>query len=67
MKDRSDWSIQFFSSFEAAEKSEREERLAMSGEQRLRITETLRARYYGYEDSGIEPRLERTIKVLPFP
>jgi|LakMenE18May11ns_1017448.scaffolds.fasta_scaffold7331489_1 hypothetical protein len=67
MKDRSDWKIQTFSSFEAAEKSEREERLAMTGEQRLQITEKLRARYYGYEDSGIEPRFERTIKVLPFP
>ncbi|MFT3990131.1 MAG: hypothetical protein QM680_01855 [Luteolibacter sp.] len=64
---RSDWKIQTFTSFEEAEAAERRERQALTGEQRLRITESLRAHYYGYAESGIEPRLERTLKVLSFP
>jgi hypothetical protein len=43
------------------------ERLAMTGEERLRLTESLRAIYYGYAENGIEPRLERTLEVLSFP
>ena len=64
---RFDWKIQTFSSFEEAETFELRERKSQTGEERLRITEFLRATHYGYAESGIEPRLERTLKVLPFP
>lgn len=64
---RSDWKIETFTSFEEAEASDLRERKSQTGEERLRITEFLRATYYGYAESGIEPRLERTLKVLPFP
>jgi hypothetical protein len=65
--DRSDWKITTFASFDDAENADILERLAMTGEERLRLTESLRAIYYGYAESGIEPRLERTLEVLPFP
>jgi hypothetical protein len=65
--DRSDWKIQVFDSHEASEHNDILERLAMTGEDRLRLTESLRAIYYGYAETGIEPRLERTLEVLPFP
>ena len=64
---RSDWKIRTFDSFEDAEASERRERAEMTGEERLRITESLRAIHYGYAESGVEPRLERTLEVLPIP
>ena len=64
---RSDWKIETFASFAEAEASDLCERNSQTGEERLRITEFLRATYYGYAESGIEPRLERTLKVLPFP
>ena len=64
---RSDWKIQVFNSHEEAENNEILERLAMTGKERLRLTESLRAIYYGYAENGIEPRLERTLEVLPFP
>ncbi|MGL4401267.1 MAG: hypothetical protein ACRCXD_15490 [Luteolibacter sp.] len=64
---RSDWKIETFTSFEAAKASELQDRKAQTGEERLRITEFLRATYYGYAESGIEPPLERTLKMLPFP
>jgi hypothetical protein len=63
---RRNWVVRIFNSFEEADASERAERLAMTGEERLRITEHLRAQYYGYAESGVEPRLERTIKTVPF-
>ncbi len=65
--DRSDWTITTFASHEEAEHDDVLERLAMTGEERLRLTESLRAIYYGYAENGIEPRLERTLEVLPFP
>ncbi|MFU8893657.1 MAG: hypothetical protein ACNA8L_08515 [Luteolibacter sp.] len=65
--DRSQWTIKVFNSFEEAESSEKMERAALTGEERLRITENLRAIHYGYAESGIEPRLERTLKLLPHP
>jgi hypothetical protein len=64
---RSDWKIESFTSFDEAEASDLRERATQTGEERLRITEFLRATHYGYAESGIEPRLERTLKVLPFP
>jgi hypothetical protein len=64
---RADWKITTFASFDEAKASELRERESQTGEERLRITEFLRAIYYGYEESGIEPGLERTIKVLPHP
>jgi hypothetical protein len=64
---RSDWKIEVFTSFEEAEAAELRERKSQTGEERLRITEFLRATHYGYAESGIEPRLERVIEVLPFP
>lgn len=67
IKDRSDWTITTFASHEEAEHDDVLERLAMTGEERLRLTESLRAIYYGYAENGIEPRLERTLEVLPFP
>jgi hypothetical protein len=66
-KDRSDWTITSFASHEDAEHDDILERLAMTGEERLRLTESLRAIYYGYAENGIEPRLERTLEVLAFP
>jgi hypothetical protein len=62
---RDDWTIEVFDSFEEAEAAERRHRLAMTGEERLRITESLRATYYGYAESGIQPRLERTLASVP--
>ena len=64
---RSDWKIETFGSFEEAEDAELRDRKSQTGEERLRVTEFLRATYYGYAESGVEPRLERTLKVLPFP
>ena len=64
---RANWKIETFYSFEEAEASELRERKSQTGEERLRNTEFLRATYYGYAESGIEPRLDRTLKVLPFP
>ena len=64
---RSDWKIEPFGSFEEAEDAELRDRKSQTGEERLRVTEFLRATYYGYAESGVEPRLERTLKVLPFP
>jgi hypothetical protein len=64
---RSDWTITTYASHEEAENDDILERLAMTGEERLRLTESLRAIYYGYAESGIEPRLERTLEVLHFP
>ena len=66
-KPHRDWQVRVFDSFEEAKDAERRDRLAMTGEERLRITEYLRAQYYGYAESGIEPRLERTLEVLPCP
>lgn len=66
-RSRADWKIETFTSFEDAEDADRRERMSMTGEERLRITEFLRATYYGYAESGIEPRLERTLEVLPLP
>ncbi len=63
---RAGWKVETFTSFEDAEVSAAREVRTQTGEERLRITEYLRAIYYGYAESGIEPRLERTLKVLPF-
>jgi len=67
INERFDWTITSFASHEEAENDDILERLAMTGEERLRLTESLRAIYYGYAENGIEPRLERTLEVLPFP
>ena len=64
---RADWKIESFTSFEEAEATAVRERKCQNGEERLRITEFLRSTYYGDAESGIEPRLERTLKMLPFP
>jgi hypothetical protein len=64
---RTGWKIETFTSFDDAKAEEVRERESQSGEERLRITEFLRATYYGYAESGIEPGLERVIRVLPHP
>lgn len=59
---RTDWTVKTFDSFEAAELAERSNNHAMSPNERLIITEQLRATYYGYAETGIEPRLEGIVK-----
>ena len=59
--------IEVFDSFEEADAEERRRNHARTPVERLNITERLRAQYYGYAETGVEPRLERTLKVLPFP
>ena len=66
-KKRPGLTFEVFDSFEEADAEERRRNHAMTPVERLNVTERLRAQYYGYAETGIEPRLERTLKVLPFP
>ncbi|MEO0018149.1 MAG: hypothetical protein RLZZ522_1432 [Verrucomicrobiota bacterium] len=58
------WTIKTFDSLEAAELADRRQNHAMSVNERLIITEQLRATYYGYAETGIEPRLEGIVKSI---
>jgi hypothetical protein len=62
MPEKRQFSFQVFDSFTEAEEADIAETKALTPEERLQITESLRAQYYGYkqEDPRTQPRFDRT-------
>jgi hypothetical protein len=62
MQEKRQFTFQVFDSFAEAEKADIAETKVLTPEERLQITESLRAQYYGYkqEDPRTQPGFDRT-------